>query len=100
MNEHETDCLCNTHFSISTRERYFLNFYVLVANVLMISIILIQSHRHEIFEITLMLGWDTHSYVWTARYIITKGPMYMIDAWGFPYFCMFVLRIPSDTAVW
>jgi len=52
----------------------------------MILIVLLQSFRYGLFGTTLLLGWDTPSYVWTAKYTIAKGPITMIDAWGFPYF--------------
>jgi hypothetical protein len=52
----------------------------------MVVIVILQCLKYEIFGTTLLLGWDTPAYVWTARYVIAKGPMYMIDAWGFPYF--------------
>jgi hypothetical protein len=60
--------------------------YLALAIALMILIVILQSYRHEVFGTTLLLGWDTPSYVWTARQIIAKGPVHMIDTWGFPYF--------------
>jgi hypothetical protein len=56
-----------------------------MASGLMVSIILIQFHKHEIFGTTLMLGWDSPAYVWSARYVLTKGPIHMIQAWSFPH---------------
>jgi hypothetical protein len=38
-----------------------------------------------------MLGWDTPDYVWTAKDVIAKGPINMIDAWGFPFFYSLLL---------
>ena len=72
-------------FSITKRERYFLIFCILMASALVCSIILIQSYRHEIFGTTLMLGWDSPGYVCLARYVLSKGPVHMIQAWSFPY---------------
>ena len=92
--------MINKLFTTTNGERRYLLSYVVAATVLMVVIVILQCLKYEIFGTTLLLGWDTPGYVWTARYVIAKGPMYMIDAWGFPYFCMFVLRIPSDTAVW
>jgi hypothetical protein len=57
----------------------------------MILIVLFQSFKYRTFGTTLLLGWDTPSYVWTAEHVIAKGPIYMIDAWGFPYFYTLVL---------
>jgi len=57
----------------------------------MMLIVILQSFKYGIFETTLLLGWDSPSYVWTARYVIAKGPVYMIDAWGFPYFYTLLL---------
>jgi hypothetical protein len=71
-------------FAIGER-RYFAG-YVITASALMILIVLLQSFKYRLFGTTLLLGWDTPSYVWSARQIIAKGPVYMINAWGFPYF--------------
>jgi hypothetical protein len=60
--------------------------YVITASALMILIVLLQSFRYRLFGTTLLLGWDTPAYVWMAKYAIAKGPINMIDAWGFPYF--------------
>jgi hypothetical protein len=68
-----------------TGHRYFAG-YVITASALMILIVLLQSFKYRLFGTTLLLGWDTPSYVWIARQIIAKGPVYMINAWGFPYF--------------
>jgi len=57
----------------------------------MVLIVFLQSYKYEVFGTNLLLGWDTPSYVWTARYIIAKGPAYMIDVWGFPYFYPLIL---------
>jgi hypothetical protein len=73
-----------------TGRRYFAG-YVITASALMILIVLLQSFKYRIFGTTLLLGWDSPAYVWTAKYIIAKGPMYMIDAWGFPYFYTLML---------
>lgn len=91
MNDNRNVCSNNTHFRVSTRERYFLNFCVLMASALMVSIILIQSRRYEIFGTNLMLGWDSPAYVWLAKYVLTKGPIHMIQAWSFPYLYMQLL---------
>jgi len=32
-----------------------------------------------------MLGWDSPGYVWLARYVLSNGPVQMIQAWSFPY---------------
>jgi len=68
-----------------TERRYFAG-YVIIASALMILIVLLQSFKYRLFGTTLLLGWDTPSYVWMAKYTIAKGPINMIDAWGFPYF--------------
>lgn len=73
-------------FIKSTSKRRFQIYYVAAASALMILIVLLQSFRYRLFGTTLLLGWDTPSYVWMAKYIIAKGPINMIDAWGFPYF--------------
>jgi hypothetical protein len=73
-------------FIKSTSKRRFQIYYVAAASALMILIVLLQSFRYRLFETTLLLGWDTPSYVWMAKYIIAKGPINMIDAWVFPYF--------------
>jgi len=52
----------------------------------MVSITLIQSHKHGIFGTTLMLGWDSPTYVWLAKYVLNKGPIHMMQAWSFPHF--------------
>jgi hypothetical protein len=78
--------MINKLFTITNGERRYLLSYVVAATVLMVVIVILQCFKYEIFGTTLLLGWDTPSYVWTARYVIAKGPMYMIDAWGFPYF--------------
>lgn len=65
--------------------------YVIIASALMILIVLFQSFKYRLFGTTLLLGWDSPAYVWTAKYVITKGPIYMIDAWGFPYFYTLML---------
>jgi len=70
--------------TISER-RYFAG-YVITASALMILIVLLQSFKYRLFGTTLLLGWDTPAYVWMAKYTIAKGPINMIDAWGFPYF--------------
>jgi hypothetical protein len=76
--------------TIGKRRRYFAG-YVIIASVLMILIVLLQSFRYRLFGTTLLLGWDTPSYVWMAKYTIAKGPINMIDAWGFPYFYSLLL---------
>jgi len=73
-----------------TERRYYAS-YVIIASALMMLIVILQSFKYGIFETTLLLGWDSPSYVWTARYVIAKGPVYMIDAWGFPYFYTLLL---------
>ena len=50
----------------------------------MIIIIIIQSYLHEVFGTNLLLGWDSPAYVWVAKYILTKGPIHMIQAWSYP----------------
>ena len=75
----------HSKFSITKREGYFLSFCILMASTLACSIILIQSYRHQIFGTTLMLGWDSPGYVWLARYVLSNGPVQMIQAWSFPY---------------
>lgn len=84
MNKHGNDCSNSSH-SVGRFERYFLSFCILMACALMCSIILVQSYRHEIFGTTLMLGWDSPGYVWLARYVLSEGPVQMIQAWSFPY---------------
>lgn len=71
--------------TVGKRHRCFIR-YIITASALMILIVLLQSFKYRLFGTTLLLGWDTPSYVWTARHVIVKGPVYMIDAWGFPYF--------------
>ena len=71
--------------SETTGERRFLIYYVAVASALMMLIVLLQSFKYRIFGTTLLLGWDSPAYVWSAKYVITKGPMNMIDAWSYPY---------------
>jgi len=73
-------------FIKTTSKRRFQICYVAAAIALMILIVLLQSLKYRLFGTTLLLGWDTPSYVWMAKYIIAKGPINMIDAWGFPYF--------------
>jgi len=73
-----------------TGRRYFAG-YVITASALMILTVLLQSFKYRLFGTTLLLGWDTPSYVWTAECVIAKGPIYIIDAWGFPYFYRLVL---------
>jgi hypothetical protein len=68
-----------------TERRYFAG-YVIIASALIVLIVLLQSFRYRLFGTTLLLGWDTPSYVWMARYAIAKGPINMVAAWGFPYF--------------
>jgi len=84
MNKHGTDYSYNAHLSVSICKRYFLNLCVLMASALLVAIILTQSRRHEIFGTTLMLGWDSPAYVWLAKYVLTKGPIHMIQAWSYP----------------
>jgi len=75
--------------TISER-RYFVS-YVITASALMILIVLLQSFKYRLFGTTLLLGWDSPAYVWTAKYFIAKGPIYIIDAWVFPYFYTLML---------
>lgn len=78
--------------SAKTRtERHCFATYVTIASALMILIVTLQSFKYEIFGTTLLLGRDPPSYVWATRYVISKGPIYMIDAWGFPYFYTLLL---------
>jgi hypothetical protein len=73
-----------------SERRYFAG-YVIIASALMILIVLAQSFRYRLFGTTLLLGWDSPSYVWTAKDIIAKGPINMIVSWGFPYFYSLLL---------
>ena len=57
----------------------------------MILIVLVQSFRYKLFGTTLLLGWDSPSYVWTAKDVIAKGPINMINTWGFPLFYSLLL---------
>jgi hypothetical protein len=57
----------------------------------MILIVLVQSFRYNLFGTTLLLGWDSPSYVWTAKDVIAKGPINMINTWGFPLFYSLLL---------
>jgi len=72
-------------------ERCWLIRYLIIASAILVLIVLMQYYKYKIFGTTLMLGWDTPSYVWTARDIIAKGPINMIDAWRFPYFYTLLL---------
>ena len=85
--------------AVILERRYFAG-YIIVACALMMLIVLLQSLKYRLFGRTLLLGWDTPSYVWMAKYTIAKSPINMIGAWGYPYFYTFVLRIPSDTSMW
>jgi len=75
--------------TISER-RYFAS-YVITASALMLLIVLLQSFKYRLFGTTLLLGWDSPAYVWIAKYFIAKGPIYIIDAWVFPYFYTLML---------
>jgi len=57
---------------IGTERRCFAG-YVIMASALMVLIVLLQSFKYRIFGTTLLLGWDTPSYVWTTDYVIAKG---------------------------
>jgi hypothetical protein len=52
----------------------------------MMVIVLMQSFKYGIFGTTLLLGWDSPGYVWTAKYIIAKGLLSVIEGWSYPYF--------------
>jgi len=56
-----------------------------MASTLLVTIILIQFYRNEIFGTDLLLGWDSPTYVWSAKYVLTKGLVHMVQAWSFPY---------------
>ena len=76
--------------TIGNRRRYLAG-YVITASALLILVVILQSLKYNLFGTTLMLGWDSPAYVWTAKYVITKGPICVIDAWSFPYFYTLVL---------
>jgi hypothetical protein len=71
--------------AVAKKRRCFAG-YIIAASILMILIVLLQSFRYRLFGTTLLLGWDSPAYVWSAKYMIVKGPMSMIEAWSFPYF--------------
>jgi hypothetical protein len=83
--------LNNSLFTKTRTERQCFAGYVITASVLMILVVLLQYFKYNLFGTTLMLGWDTPSYVWTAKLIIAHGPTYVIDAWGYPYLYTFLL---------
>ena len=73
------------YFLMTRKERYYLAGYVIVTSVLLLLILLLQYLRHGVFGTSLLLGWDSPGYVWMAREIIAKGPIYMTRAWSFPH---------------
>jgi hypothetical protein len=85
MDEQSGDHSESTSSSMRRFEHHFLNLCLLLAAALMCSIILIQSYKYEMFGTSLMLGWDSATYVWLARYVLSKGPVRMMQAWSFPY---------------
>jgi hypothetical protein len=44
-----------------------------------------QYCKYGVFGTGLLLGWDSPGYVWMARQVITKGPIYMAFAWSYPH---------------
>jgi len=77
--------MCELTFAKIGNEHRFLVGCTICASALLIMIVLIQYYRYGIFGTTLMLGWDSPSYIWLAKYILTKGPIHMIQGWSFPY---------------
>ena len=45
----------------------------------------IQYYKYDIFGTDLLLGWDTPSYVWTAKQILLKGSVRAISIWSYPH---------------
>jgi len=95
--------LDKTSFTKTRTERRFFTGYVIAGSALMILIVLVQSFRYKLFGTTLLLGWDSPSYVWTAKDVIAKGPINMINTWGFPYFYSLLLAffgyLAGDVAI-
>jgi hypothetical protein len=48
-------------------------------------IVVSQYCKYGVFGTGLLLGWDSSGYVWMARQVITKGPIYMAFAWSYPH---------------
>jgi len=48
-------------------------------------IVVSQYCKYGVFGTGLLLGWDSPGYVWMARQVITKGPIYMAFAWSYPH---------------
>jgi len=45
----------------------------------------VQYYRHNMFGTDLLLGWDTPSYVWTAKQIVLRSPLRAISIWSYPH---------------
>jgi len=65
-------------------ERRYLAGYVIAASALMITVILLQYQKHQIFGTTILLGYDSPTYIWLAKSIITNGSMDMVHFWNYP----------------
>jgi hypothetical protein len=59
--------------------------YVTLAAFVLTLIVLFHYYRSGIFGTSLLLGWDSPGYVWVAKEVIVKGPIYMIGAWSYPH---------------
>jgi len=59
--------------------------YVTLSALIMTLIVLSQYLRYGIFGTSLLIGWDSPGYVWVAKEVIIKGPIYMIHAWRYPH---------------
>ena len=71
--------------TLKNRENHsLLIVYVILATFALTLIVLFHYYRHGIFGTSLLLGWDSPGYVWIAKEVIEKGPIYMINAWNYP----------------
>jgi hypothetical protein len=66
------------------KERRIFIGYLASASALMVLIVFFQLYKYEIFGTGLLLGWDSPAYIWMAKYVIAKGPITMINIWGYP----------------
>jgi len=59
--------------------------YVASSSILTLLFVISQYCRHGIFGTRLLLGYDSSFYAWSAREVITRGPIYMMQHWGYPH---------------
>jgi hypothetical protein len=81
---------------IKMRKMYivFKFFYFLVASSILAVFYFQQYSRNNIVPGKgLLLGWDSPRYVWQALGVISFGPQYLIEVWGYTHFYVLLLAV-------